>query len=62
MTGHELVSRFYYADLTYLKSHPEDNLENISLMLFLVGLIETACIISSPTSMHPDVVEFLNAN
>lgn len=63
MTGHELVGQFYYPNLSYLENHrPVDHPDYTSLVLFLVGLIETAYIISNPPNVHPDVVEFLNVN
>ena len=63
MTGFELVSKFYLVNLNYLEYHPSvDDMDHISLALFLLGLIETACIVCNPISIHPDVVEFMNDN
>jgi len=63
MTGFELVSEFYSVNLNYLENHPSvDDIDHISLALFLLGLIETACIISNPIDIHPDVVEFMNVD
>lgn len=63
MTGFELVSKFHSTNLRYLEYHSSINdIDRISLELFLLGLIETACIISNPMDIHLDVVEFMNAN
>jgi len=63
MTGFELVSKFYSVNLRYLEFHPSvSDVDHVSLALFLLGLIETACIISNPIDIHLDVVEFMDAN
>ncbi len=61
MTGHELVDRFYLANLSYMENHPNSP-DCIPLTLFLLGLIETAVYVSDTNDVHPKVLEFFNAN
>ncbi|KKM07072.1 hypothetical protein LCGC14_1737660 [marine sediment metagenome] len=66
MTGHELVDRFYSVNLSYLKWNPnrrdlKRDHDRISIVLFLLGLIETVYIMD-PNNTHPDIPEFLNVN
>jgi len=62
MTGFELTSKFYYVNLNYLENHTDDDLHYVSLVLFLFGLIETACFVSNPWDIHFEVSEFMNVN
>ena len=62
MTGYELVSSFYSVNLSYLENHPSnDDFDRASLVLFLLGLIETVYI-KDPGYIHPSISEHLNAN
>jgi len=60
MTGHELVSKFYLANLEYLKRHSSVNdPERESLVLFLLGMMETTSLRYDTSN---DILEFLNDN
>lgn len=61
MTGYELVNRFYLANLNYMDTHP-DSPDCIPLALFLLGLIETAIYVADTNDVHPEVLDFFDAN
>lgn len=68
MTGPELVGRFYFANLSYLKAIPnrQDHTRDhdrgrASIVLFLLGLVETVYIMD-PNNTHPIIPEFLDVN
>ena len=60
MTGYELVHLFYSTNLNYVNKNSNEK-HTYLLVLFLLGLIETAYI-TDPHNTSIDISEFLNAN